>query len=156
MSDLATTCGLTKGAFYHHFSSKEEVMKNCLSITSDWFENYVFSIAYDTDIEDKEKFRKMSQIIFKAFTKEAGGCFFANTILETAHVEDTFKDIIKKFYAMWEEAFTHIFSTKFSKKKAKKLSVRTIIDIEGSIILMQLHDDVKYLKKSIKRCINYY
>ena len=33
MNDLAKATGLTKGAFYHHFSNKEDVMKKSLQTT---------------------------------------------------------------------------------------------------------------------------
>lgn len=151
MSDLAKACNLTKGAFYHHFKNKEEVMLVCLNATSDIFEKYVFSIAYDEALTEKKRLAKMAKITFDAFTKEKGGCYFANTILETAHIEDTFIDTIKDFFSMWEQAITHILSSKFSKKKAKEMSLQSITQIEGAILLMQLHDDKKYLKNALQQ-----
>jgi len=156
MSDLAIHCGLTKGAFYHHFLSKEEVMLNCLRMSANWFEHHVFSIAYDENISIQDKLNKMAEMTFKAFTNESGGCFFANTILETAHVEDTFKQVMKDFFKSWEEAMFQIFSSKHSNKIARELSIKSLTDIEGSIILMQLHEDRKYLEEAISRCIKSY
>ena len=156
MSDLAKTCGLTKGAFYHHFSSKAEVMQNALLATASWFNEYVFAIAYNPDLDGKTKLLKMSEITLKAFTRERGGCFFANTILETAHVEDTFKPIIIDYFQQWQLALEHIFQSKYSSTKATTISTQIISDIEGSIILMQLHDDVNYLQNAIDRCLKLY
>ena len=36
------------------------------------------------------------------------------------------------------------------------LSEKSIADVEGSIILMQLHNDTKYLKKALNRSIDLY
>lgn len=153
MSDLAVACDLTKGAFYHHFKNKEEVMLTCLNATSEMFKNYVFSIAYNEKLTPKSRLTKMSAITFDVFTREKGGCYFANTILETAHVEDTFIDTIKEFFSTWEKAITHILSSKYSRKKAKKMSLQSISDIEGAILLMQLYKDKKYLKDALQRTI---
>ena len=156
MSDLALASGLTKGAFYHHFKNKEEVMTSCLLSTFHFFKDQVFSIAYEEELKISERLDKMAQVIFNIFSKEVGGCYFANTILETAHVEDVFNDIIKKFFSMWEKAMIYLFSTKYPLDKARELSIQSIVDIEGSIILMQLHNDTLYLKNSLNRIVNLY
>ena len=45
MNDLAKETELTKGIFYHHFASKEEVMLKALEVTTKWFEYKIFNIA---------------------------------------------------------------------------------------------------------------
>lgn len=156
MSDLAKACGLTKGAFYHHFSNKEEVMLTSLKATVNWFSQHVFSIAYAEDIANEDKLTEMSKVMIVAFGEEAGGCFFANTILETAQVEDTFKTVVKDFFKLWEQALIHVFSAKYALEKAEEISVRSIMEIEGAIVLMQLHDDINFLQSAINRCVSRY
>ncbi len=156
MSDLAKFCGLTKGAFYHHFSSKEEVMRTALIMTSKWFKENIFSIGYDKEIPKEQRLALMLEKYYETFTQETGGCFFANTILETTQVEDTFKDIIMDFFESWERSLEHIFITKYPEKIGKEKSVEVITQIEGSIIFMLLRSDVKYLRNAIDRCINLY
>ena len=156
MTDLAAACGLTKGAFYHHYKSKEDVMMTCLISTSNVFEEKIFSIAFSDSHTPIEKLSKMADVIFYAFTKESGGCYFANTILETVHIEDTFIETIKDFFKKWENAMVEIFSIKYPKSKARELSEKAIADIEGSIILMQLHNDTTYLQNALNRGIQSY
>ncbi|WP_026999423.1 TetR/AcrR family transcriptional regulator [Eisenibacter elegans] len=146
MADLAAATGLTKGAFYHHFASKEEVMKKSLQATTLWFERKVFGIAYQEG-SPKERLAKMTEVLFEAFTRSQGGCFFANTILETAHVEDTFLEEIEHFFGLFEQALSHIFQTQYSKGLAHQI----IADIEGSIIVMQLRKDPQILKDALNR-----
>lgn len=153
MKDLAEACNLTKGAFYHHFPSKEEVMKNCLIFSCNWFKENVYTIAYLPELTAKEKMVKMSKKLLKAFSTGNGGCFFANTVIETSHVEDTFKGILKDYFLEWESAMVHILHSKYPAEEARKLGKRTIVDIEGSIVLMQLHGDIQYLQDSIDRCL---
>ncbi|MEL6190612.1 MAG: hypothetical protein AAFR66_01115 [Bacteroidota bacterium] len=60
---------------------------------------------------------------------------------------------MKVFFQEWESAMVHILQSKYPEAEAKKLGKRTIVDIEGSIVLMQLHGDIQYLQDSIDRCI---
>jgi TetR/AcrR family transcriptional regulator, transcriptional repressor for nem operon len=153
MNDLAKATGLTKGVFYHHFSSKEDVMKKSLQTTSSWFQKKIFSIAFDETLSHKKRLVKMADVLFEAFTQSKGGCFFANTILETAHVEDTFLEEIDLFFNLFERALENIFKEKNTKKQLKELTNQIIADIEGTIILMQLKKEPDLLKKALNRTI---
>lgn len=156
MNDLAKFCNLTKGAFYHHFSSKEEVMAKSLEMTSNWFKEHIFSIAYKDNIPSDEKLDKLLKLYQKVLLKEKGGCIFGSTILETTFVEDTFKEISKDFFDSWENALQHIFKAKYSINIAKEKSSELIANLQGAIILMILNDQPKYLKDAIKRSENLY
>jgi len=153
MNDLANATGLTKGAFYHHFKNKEEVMRMSLKATSMWFEKKIFSIAYNEELTNKEKLVTMGDILFTAFTKNKGGCFFANTILETAYVEDTFIKEIDTFFSLFEKALENIFTEKYKNEKLKNVVVQVISEIEGTIILMQLKKNPTLLRNTLNRVV---
>ncbi len=154
MAELAKASGLTKGAFYHHFTNKEEVMKEALRMASSWFAKHVFGIAYKEGSTPQAKMQEMAHAAYQAFSTDAGGCFFANTVLETAHVEDTFLEEIDGFFSNWEQALRKLLQSAYSAQEAEKLAQVTIADIEGSIILMQLRKDTRYLKAAIERAIH--
>ncbi len=153
MRDLAAATGLTKGAFYHHFSNKEEVMRQALRMSIGWFEERIFSLAYEKDKSAKERLENMSVLAFRAFTEEAGGCFFANTVLETAHVEDTFLEEIRSFFQHWERALVGVYSQKYADEELQNVVQQVIADIEGSIILMQLHRDPTLVQRAFDRAL---
>ncbi len=153
MNDLSGALGLTKGAFYHHFSGKEELMQKALKSSTLWFEEKVFAIAYAEDFTDTEKLELMSAVAYRAFTHEAGGCFFANTILETAHVEETFLPQIKAFFAAWEKALMEIFKAHYEVRELEMVVQQVIADIEGSVILMQLYQKPELLQNALIRTI---
>ena len=132
MADLAKGVGLTKGAFYHHFKDKESVMKEALQLSASWFDRKVFSIAYEEELSDQEKLKKIAAVTYKAFTDYPGGCFFGNTILETAPVEkeNPFRTEILGFFNAWEQALSHIFSKNIAPEDLKALVEQIIADIK--------------------------
>lgn len=155
MTDLADALGLTKGAFYHHFKDKKTVMKEALQMSASWFDRKVFAIAYQEGLSDQEKLTQISVVTYKAFVDQPGGCFFANTILETAHVEDTFRPEIMAFFKAWEKALLHIFSGNVTPENLNEQVEQIMAEVEGSIILMQLHQNPAYLKKALDRSLTY-
>lgn len=154
MSDLALATNLTKGAFYHHFKNKEAVMKKSLEATFTWFQKKIFSIAYDEALTPKQRLTKMADILYKAFTKTEGGCFFANTILETVHVEDTFLQQLNAFFDAFEKALSNIFKEQLSDKELNDMLPQIIANIEGTIILMQLRKDNNLLRIALDKVIS--
>ena len=153
MNDLAIATGLTKGAFYHHFTNKEAVMKMSLQATTKWFETKIFNIAYNENLNNKDRLKTMANILFDAFTKNEGGCFFANTILETAQVENTFVDEINSFFTLFENALENIYQEKYSGEELKDVVIQTIATIEGTIVLMQLKNNSSLLRNSLNTII---
>lgn len=58
LDDIATSCGVTKGAIYHHFKSKEELlvsMMESMENQMDWF----FEIKNDVHFTGLEKLQKI-------------------------------------------------------------------------------------------------
>lgn len=154
MNDLAAGAGLTKGIFYHHFSGKEDVMKRALEATRLWFDKKIFSIAYDESMTKRERINHMAATIFKAFTENPGGCYFANTILETVHVEDTFVAEIDSFFEAWKKALLFLYEDKYAGEELIEVTQQIIADVEGSIVMMQLKKDPDLLQKALNRGVN--
>lgn len=153
MNDLAQATGLTKGVFYHHFANKEDVMKKALKATAFWFDKKIFSVAEDTSLTTRERLTQMTNVLYDAFTRHAGGCFFANTILETAHVEDTFLGEINYFFQRFDHALTLVFREKYEGAALASVVQQTIAEVEGTIILMQLKKDPDLLKSALERVL---
>ncbi len=151
MADLANATGLTKGVFYHHFASKEALMQAALATLHGWFEEKIFKTAYSEEFNAEEKFDFMTESALKTFTSELGGCLFANTVLETAHVEETFLPAIKLFFQSWENAMSKIFAEKYAQPALLAIAQQNIADIEGALILMQLYKDPTYLQRTFAR-----
>ena len=80
MNDLAAEAGLLKGSLYHHFSSKEELMKSVIESLHDYYRREIFVIPA-MDIPAIEKVRAMIQASEEVFFNQRGGNFMTNIAL---------------------------------------------------------------------------
>lgn len=151
INDLAKETGLTKGVFYHHFTNKEDIMKTALTTLSSYFEKRVFALAHDNTQPPEKRLDEITDAYLAAVTMDSGGCFFANTILETAQNEDTFLEHIKVFFDNWRKAMVAIFQNKYGEDKSQRIAEEIIVDIEGALILTQLNKDFTILERALKR-----
>ena len=55
MANIGEACGLIKGSMYHYFKSKEQIGLESLKYIHEYFNQHIFSIAYQTNLSDREK-----------------------------------------------------------------------------------------------------
>lgn len=152
MKDLTAELKLTKGAFYHHFKDKADLMRACLEATRELAERRVFSVVANQEVAFSERVTLMASGIRRLFSYQDGGCFVANTALETAQVEDTFLEEIRTFMEQWRTALERMLEDAgYPEKEWKERSGMLVADLEGSIVLMQVYRDETYLEKAISR-----
>ncbi len=145
MDDLAKTCGLQKGSFYHYYASKEALMKAILENSLEIVEKNVFSIAYLENLSAEERLTQLFETQKAMLLCYDAGCLFGNTVLETALVVPEFRPTLKAFFEVWENALFHIFSSKMKSKTARKKAQQTIISVEGALILVLIRNENQYL-----------
>jgi TetR/AcrR family transcriptional repressor of nem operon len=149
MNDLAHSCGLHKGSFYHYFAGKEALMQEVLNTLHQYYKNKLFSIAYNEDFSPRARmeffFKKQEPI----FTQDLAGCLFGNITLETISVEEEFKSVIEAFFGDWISAFKHIFlSDGCNEDRATQLAKQSVMEIEGALMLMRVFGEQGLLKEA--------
>ena len=77
MADIASACGLLKGSLYHHFQSKDELMKEVLLYLKQYFAEKVFSIAFNKDWSVEKRLLRLARKSEEQFLDGPGGCFMA-------------------------------------------------------------------------------
>lgn len=141
MQDLALEVGLQKGSFYHYFESKEALMMVLLENTLVYLKEKVFSIAWDESISPKSRLEKILTKLGRVLLTEKGGCIVGNTTLETAGHNENFKRILKQIVDAWQESFTHIFSFKYDLQTSEFMAIKTIMELEGCVMMHQLYPE---------------
>ncbi len=150
MADLAAAAGVTKGAFYHHFADKEAVMRGALQALTAFAKTTVFGLATDAGLPLEARVDQLTAATQRLFGKSQGGCFVANTALETAGVGAPFSAELKDFMDAWLDCLTYL-ATEVGHAEPRKLALRTVADVEGSIVLMQVYGETQLLEDALIR-----
>lgn len=140
MADIAEACGLIKGSIYHHFKSKDEIGLESLKFIHLFFENHIFSIAYDTTLSDKEKAKHFIKAVDDYFLHSEGGCLLGNLALEISNENLPFKEEIRNYFSAWEKALSHILEKKYGKKEAAAMAKEYVALTQGTIMMMNLYN----------------
>ncbi|MGL5890731.1 MAG: TetR/AcrR family transcriptional regulator [Bacteroidia bacterium] len=148
MDDLAKTCNLQKGSFYHYYKSKEELMKAVLIKGLEIAKSEVFACAYLSELPAGKRLKMMFVKQKEMFLIYKTGCLFGNTLLETVFTVPQFKEILNLFFNEWEKAFINIYTSKYSKSAAKSAAITAISQIEGVLMLAMLRNNYKLLDQA--------
>jgi len=154
MADIGNACGLLKGSIYHYFKGKEELMEAVIDYLTSYYQNKVFSVKNNTDLTAEEKLEFLISKSEDIFLTDKGGCLMASIGLETVNVVPVFTTKIRSFFNSWITCFESIFSETHSATTARELAEYGVAEIEGSVMLMQLFQDEKYLKNAHTRILN--
>lgn len=145
MADIALACGLLKGSLYHHFTSKDELMKEVLLYLKDYFANKVFALAYNEKLNLEKRLERLARKSEEQFLEGPGGCFMAMIGTETVISIPKFNEIIQGFFADWKQAFVHLYGQICDQQKASELTDKAIMLIEGAVLMMRIHNNPVYL-----------
>ena len=151
MADLAAATGLTKGAFYHHFPDKAAVMEAALAATLAMAERRAFAFARG-EAPLPERIERLAAGTVKLFGEGEGGCLVANTILDGGPDVERFRPHLLAFVDAWREALAAL-ARDAGLPDVDAFAVRTIADVEGSIVLMRLYGERGYLEAAVARSV---
>jgi len=156
MADIANETGLLKGSLYHHFNSKEELMKAIIKSIHEWYRREIFSIQHDEKLTTEQKVRSLIAASEDIFFTRRGGNFMTNIALETLNVVPAFTVLIRSFFKDWVNCVEAVFAEEMPMKNAATLARQSISEIEGAVVMMEIFDDKNYLRRTHKRVYQLY
>ncbi len=145
LSDIALECGVLKGSLYHHFASKDELMLTALNYLKQYFVDRVFAIAYNESMTVEKRLERLARKSEEQFLEGPGGCFMAMIGTETVINNPKFNEVILLFFKDWKQAFVHLYSQICDYKLAMEYADKAIMLIEGSVLMMRIHNNPYYL-----------
>lgn len=155
MSDLAEVCGLQKGSFYHYFACKDEILREGLTQTREYFAEHIFSIAYDNAHPPEQRMKTMLEAHTAIMLRGNGGCLVANISAETLNTAPDFMPLLRDISDQWHAALTHILRTDRNKDEADGIAWRIMQDVEGAIMLSRLYDNPQFITQAVERSVAY-
>lgn len=153
MNELAAECGLQKGSFYHHFSSKEEILKEGLEQTRAYFEEHIFVLAQDTGITPKKRMKTMLTKHIQTMMQNNGGCLVANMVIETANTTPELQPLLQSFFSLWHDVLAQLLKSKYSSTIASRLAWHIVQDVEGSVLLARTFQSDKFTRSALQRAV---
>jgi len=148
MAEIGTACGLLKGSIYHYFSSKEDLMIAVLNYLRSYYNEHIFSIAYQDERSPRARLRELSGHSQEIFVRGDGACLMGNIAMETIDVVPEFHPVIKSFFDDWVNALNHIFRSCYSPKAAMFFARESVCAIEGAAMMMRIYNDPEFIVKA--------
>ena len=156
MNDLAKANGLQKGSMYHYIESKESLMLEVLNALRDHYVSKVFNKAFDETLQPYQRLNELAKRAEEIFVFEEGGGFLVNIGLETKNSVPAFTQVIKSFFQEWINTMKYLYSFVLDEADAKEKAEFIVAEIEGSVLMMKLLDDVNYLQRTNERLLKEY
>lgn len=151
MEDLATACGLKKGSFYHHFATKEVLLKEVVAYAHRYYREHVLAVAHDESLQPHERLEKLLRRQFRIAGIENGGCFFGNLILETSNTNPELKPVFAEIMLEMVDKLSFLFQSKWPFSIAQEMAERAFLEYEGAAMMIKLTGDTGYKERFLTR-----
>ena len=148
IGEIVSACGVTKGALYHYFKSKEELAFEVIKQVKDYFEVNIFILAKGIDTDNMlVQLTQFNLKIETFFSTHKDGCLLANLTLEMGANYEIFKDEILGYFQTWERCYFVFFSKAYPKAKAQILAADALASVQGCVLMYRASGDLTMLKR---------
>ncbi|WP_417361634.1 TetR/AcrR family transcriptional regulator [Galbibacter sp.] len=156
LQDLANASGLKKASLYHRFpEGKREMADAVLGHLHTWVQENVFDILNDTQTKPELRLRTAIENIGVLYDGGSRTCIFRALSME-AGIE-LFGEQIESGMKAWVTGFEKIgLELKRSPEQAKEYALQTLIDIQGSLILVRGLGNTGIFEKTLMNILNRY
>ncbi len=150
LAELAKSTGLKKASLYHRFpKGKEEMANAVLAYIEDWVDEHIFKVLLNEELAPKERLQKALIQIRNSYDNGKETCIFR--ALSIGQSIELFDFQIKNGMHKWITAFTKFgLSIGLSKIRANELAVKTLIEIQGSLIVTKGMNDLSIFENTLK------
>lgn len=159
--------GITKGAFFHHFRTKDDLARALLQRFAEHD-----ATLYRTTRERAEKlsddplqqmliFVGLFQEMFEALTEPYPGCLFASYLYELQQFGDDTRTLIRNSFTKWRallqekfEAIARRYPPRLEVSAASLADAFTVV-LEGAFITGKALDEPKVVSEQLRHFRNY-
>ncbi|MEO1382564.1 MAG: TetR/AcrR family transcriptional regulator [Bacteroidota bacterium] len=154
IGDLSKACDIPKSHFYYYFpDGKEQLMTEVIQAVRDYFDERIFQIAYQEGSSSGTRWSKIRAKLERIFMNQQGGCIMGLTALETAFIpeEPKFLPAVRSYFEEMILALAQIFAEQLPEEDSRIMAHRSVQDIQGGLMLMQLYKDPQFFLQALDR-----
>jgi len=161
IEDILDATGLTKGAFFYHFKSKNDLARQILQrYARQDAEHYgrLFERADELSSDVLEStliFFKLLEEFLENLEEPLGGCVYACYLAEAAHFEKDIVDYLNKELLRWFQNFERRFEKLLKARKpsvkvtANELATMVANMLQGGFVTQKAFNDPAAIAKSV-------
>jgi len=159
--------GITKGAFFHHFKTKDDLAKALLRRFADK-DTRIYSEAReraeklsDDPLQQMLIFIRLFEEMFEGLTEPYPGCLFASYIYELQQFDDQTRRLIRDSFTKWRELLKEKFEAIARKYPPQtEVSSDSLADaftvvLEGAFITGKAMDEPGVVSEQLRHFRNY-
>ena len=143
VAEITKFAGLTRGALYCHFETKEHLAKQIIKLFEDRYINKVIAYVKEENGSPLEKFQRMMQFNIQFAGENSDLCVFMTVIsAEICGSRSRLESYIKSVYQRWNEFLTGILKEgkrkgEFKKEIDPEMMARVIIGVHDGVLLQR-------------------
>ena len=159
--------GITKGAFFHHFKTKDDLARALLQRYGEYDERIYRETREraeklsDDPLQQILLFIGLFQEMFDGLTKPYPGCLFASYIYELQQFDEDTRALIRDSFTKWRELLKEKFEAVARRYPprievdAASLADAFTVVLEGAFITSKAVDDPKVVPAQLRHFRNY-
>jgi TetR/AcrR family transcriptional repressor of nem operon len=159
--------GITKGAFFHHFKTKDDLARALLTRYAEHDERIYRETREraeklsDDPLQQVLIFVGLFQEMFDALTEPYPGCLFASYVYELQQFDEDTRALISSSFTKWRELLKEKFEA-VARKYPPRLEVDAAsladaftVVLEGAFITSKAINDPKVVSEQLRHFRNY-
>lgn len=164
LQELCKTAGVTKGGFYHHFQSKQELTLTAIDSIWGFYRVNFLDPVFKSNLVTSEKFNRMVELFYNHYTSEKessgnmNGCRLGNLALELSTQDEIIRLKLQDIFQQWIKYFELVLKGavdlgELPHDTDTKASAQSILAfLEGLVLMGKTFNDPDFIK-SLNRVV---